>query len=100
MNAPSILDGLTRRFKAHPDAPPSLTRGRRPGAGTHGLRTWAALGALLLATLPAAAVLAPVGSPRNAAVAAGYGQCRKCDCDRFSGKGNTCRCDHSFYDHQ
>lgn len=30
----------------------------------------------------------------------GYGQCRKCDCSKFRGSGNTCKCDHSFYDHQ
>jgi hypothetical protein len=32
----------------------------------------------------------------------GYGPCkyRSCSCYKFDGKGNTCKCGHSFYDHR
>jgi hypothetical protein len=35
-------------------------------------------------------------------VGRGYGPCkhRSCDCYKFDGKGNTCKCGHSFYDHR
>ncbi len=57
--------------------------------------------------LVAVAVLSLLGSlftvlpveARNS-TAYGYGQCRKCDCSKFRGSGNYCKCDHGFYDHQ
>ena len=35
-------------------------------------------------------------------VCRGYGPCkhRSCSCYKFDGKGNTCKCGHSFYDHR
>jgi hypothetical protein len=32
----------------------------------------------------------------------GYGPCkyRSCDCYKFDGRSNTCKCGHSFYDHR
>ncbi len=31
--------------------------------------------------------------------ALGYGRCSRCSCERFDGRGQTCRCGHGFYQH-
>lgn len=60
-------------------------------------RAFALLGGFFLAVVVNAATMKD-----DAKFCAGYGLCRfrSCDCYRFVGKGNTCKCGHSFYDHR
>lgn len=47
-------------------------------------------------------VAAASNAARSPVCHRGYGPCkyRNCDCYKFGGKSNTCKCGHSFYDHR